>query len=57
MLTNKTNKTIFMRPDARAQYGTVEEAIDDVRGAGVDQIGMLTQRLAQQDEMAVTQGN
>ena len=57
MLQNKTNKTIFMRPDARAQYGTVEEAIDNVRGAGVDQVGMLTQRLQPQDEMAVTQGN
>ena len=36
MLQNKTEKQIFMRADARAQYGTVMDAIDDVphRGRG-----------------------
>jgi biopolymer transport protein ExbD/biopolymer transport protein TolR len=33
-----------MRADARAQYGTVMDAIDDVRTAGVDQVGLLTDR-------------
>ncbi len=45
MLQNKTNKEIFMRADARAQYGTVEDAIDTVRTAGVDQVGLLTERI------------
>ncbi len=45
MLQNKTNKEIFMRADARAQYGTVEDAIDSVRSAGVDQVGLLTERI------------
>jgi biopolymer transport protein ExbD len=44
MLENKTNKEIYMRADARAQYGTVEDAIDNLRTAGVDEIGMLTER-------------
>jgi biopolymer transport protein ExbD len=44
MLQNKTDKQIFMRADARAQYGTVEDAIDSVRTAGVDQVGLLTER-------------
>jgi biopolymer transport protein TolR len=48
MLQNKTEKQIFMRADARAQYGTVMDAIDDVRAAGVDQVGLLTDR--RQDE-------
>jgi biopolymer transport protein ExbD/biopolymer transport protein TolR len=33
-----------MRADARAQYGTVMDAIDDVRTAGVDQVGLLTDK-------------
>ena len=44
LLQNKTEKQIFMRADARAQYGTVMDAIDDVRTAGVDQVGLLTDR-------------
>jgi biopolymer transport protein ExbD len=44
LLQNKTDKQIFVRADARSQYGTVMDAIDDVRTAGVDQVGMLTDR-------------
>jgi len=44
MLTNKTNKLIYLRADARSQYGKVEDAIDSVRTAGVDQIGLLTEK-------------
>jgi biopolymer transport protein ExbD/biopolymer transport protein TolR len=43
-LADKTDKTIFVRADARAQFRAVEDAIDDVRTAGVDQVGLLTQR-------------
>ena len=43
-LQDKTDKTIFVRADARAQYKAVEDAIDDVRTAGVEEVGLLTQR-------------
>ncbi len=43
-LADRTDKTIFVRADARAQYKAVEDAIDDVRTAGVEDIGLLTQR-------------
>jgi biopolymer transport protein TolR len=43
-LADKTDKTIYVRADARAQYRTVEDAIDDVRTAGVEEVGLLTQR-------------
>jgi biopolymer transport protein TolR len=43
-LVDKTDKTIYFRADARAQYRAVEDAIDDVRTAGVDEIGLLTQK-------------
>lgn len=43
-LADKPGKTIFIRADARAQYRAVEDAIDAVRTAGVDEVGLLTQR-------------
>ncbi len=44
MLQNKTSKEIFLRADARAHYGSVMEAIDNARTAGVDQLGVLTEQ-------------
>ena len=38
------NKTIYIRADARAQYRAVEDAIDAVRTAGVEDVGLLTQK-------------
>jgi biopolymer transport protein ExbD len=43
VLQNKTDKTVYFRADARAHYGTVEDAIDAVRTAGVEEIGLLTE--------------
>jgi biopolymer transport protein ExbD/biopolymer transport protein TolR len=43
-LADKPGKTIFIRADARAQFRAVEDAIDAVRSAGVDDVGLLTQK-------------
>lgn len=43
-LSDKTDKTVYFRADARATYKSVEDAIDDVRTAGVEDVGLLTQR-------------
>ena len=43
-LADKPGKTIFIRADARAQYLAVENAIDAVRTAGVEDVGLLTQK-------------
>ncbi len=43
-LANKTDKRVFVRADARAKYGTVTEVVDNVRSAGVDQLGLLTEQ-------------
>ena len=45
LLQNKTSKMVFFRSDARAHYGTVEDAIDAVRTAGVDEVGLLTENI------------
>jgi len=41
-LANKTDKRVFIKADARAKYGWVVEVVDNVRAAGVDQLGLLT---------------
>jgi biopolymer transport protein TolR len=43
-LADKTDKTIYVRADARAQFKVVEDAIDDVRTAGVETVDLLTQK-------------
>ena len=43
-LTDKPGKQIFVRADARAKFLDVENAIDDVRAAGVESVGLLTEK-------------
>ena len=41
-LANRNDKRVFIRADARAKYGSVVDVVDNVRSAGVDQLGLLT---------------
>ena len=41
-LANRTDKRVFIKADARAKFGAVVEVVDNVRAAGVDQLGLLT---------------
>jgi len=41
-LTGRINKMVFIRADARARFGSVVKVVDNVRAAGVDQLGLLT---------------
>jgi biopolymer transport protein TolR len=43
-LSNRPDKKIYIKADARAQYGTVVKVVDSVRTAGVDQVGLLTEQ-------------
>jgi biopolymer transport protein TolR len=43
-VANRTNKTVYVRADARARYGALVAAVDDLRSAGVDQLGLLTEQ-------------
>jgi biopolymer transport protein ExbD len=43
-LTNKADKRVFIKADARARYGKVVEVVDDIRSAGVDDVGLLTEQ-------------
>jgi len=44
-LANKADKRVFIKADARARYGNVVEVVDNVRSAGVDDVGLLTDQL------------
>jgi biopolymer transport protein ExbD/biopolymer transport protein TolR len=41
---NRVDKRVYVRADARAKYGSVVSVVDDVRAAGVDQLGLLTEQ-------------
>jgi len=43
-LANKADKRVYVKADARAKYGTVVAVVDNVRSAGVDQLGLLTEQ-------------
>jgi biopolymer transport protein ExbD/biopolymer transport protein TolR len=39
------DKTVFVRSDYRARYGDVKQVVDTIRSAGVDKVGLLTERV------------
>ena len=43
-LSSRTNKTVYVRADARTRYGALAGAVDVVRSAGADQLGLLTEQ-------------
>jgi len=45
LLTNKLDKTVYVRSDARARYEKVVEVVDNLRSAGVESLGLLTEEL------------
>jgi biopolymer transport protein ExbD len=51
LLANRLDKTVYVKSDGRAKYGTVVAVVDEIRSAGVDQLGLLT------DKVKSTSGN
>jgi len=50
LLTGRIDKTVFVKADARARYERVVDVVDNLRAAGVDNVGLLTE--LQQDKIA-----
>jgi len=48
LLATRLEKTVFVKSDFRAKYGDVVQVIDGIRNAGVDRVGLLTERLDDQ---------
>jgi biopolymer transport protein ExbD len=45
LLSDRIEKTVFVKSDRRAKYGDVVLVVDNIRNAGVDKVGLLTERL------------
>ena len=43
-VANRADKRVYIKADARARYGVVVDAVDSIRSAGVDQLGLLTEQ-------------
>ncbi|HEV7968202.1 MAG TPA: biopolymer transporter ExbD [Candidatus Acidoferrales bacterium] len=51
-ISNKLDKTVFVKSDGRAKYGDVVKVVDEIRSAGVDNVGLITDRAEQQNRRA-----
>jgi biopolymer transport protein ExbD len=45
LLTDRQDKTVYVRADERAHYGDVVKAVDEIRSAGVENLGLLTDQV------------
>jgi biopolymer transport protein ExbD/biopolymer transport protein TolR len=52
LLLNKLDKTVFVKSDQRARYEKVVDVVDNLRAAGVDQLGLLTEQLQEKGKAA-----
>ena len=46
LLSDKPNKTVFIRADGRSKYERVEDVVDNLRAGGVDEVALLTEQIA-----------
>jgi biopolymer transport protein ExbD/biopolymer transport protein TolR len=54
MLANRIDKTVFVKSDARARYEKVVEVVDNLRSAGVDNLGLLTEQIQEKGAPSAT---
>ena len=45
LIADRVDKTVFVKSDGRAKYGDVVKVVDEIRSAGVDNVGLLTDKL------------
>ena len=48
IVTGRVDKTIFVKGDYRAKYGDIVQVVDNLRAAGVDKVGLLTEKIDEQ---------
>jgi len=52
LLANRIDKTVFVKADSRARYERVVDVVDNLRAAGVDNVGLLTEQLVEKGQPA-----
>ena len=45
IVSTRVDKTIFVKGDYRAKYGDIVQVVDNLRAAGVDKVGLLTEKI------------
>ena len=50
LLANRLDKMCYIKSDARARYEGVVEVVDNLRAAGVDQLGLLTEQIKERTQ-------
>ncbi len=45
LLANRIDHMVFLRADSRSRYEKVVDVVDNLRAAGVDQLGLLTEQI------------
>jgi len=56
LLTGRLDKTVFVSADSRASYAKVVDVVDNLRAAGVDQLGLLTDKIEEKAKPATPTG-
>jgi len=54
-VADKLDKTVYVKSDARAKYGDVVAVVDAVRAAGVDSLGLLTEKITRRGAPAAAE--
>jgi biopolymer transport protein ExbD len=55
LMSKKLNKVVFIKSDARAKYGDVVAVVDNVRAAGIEQLGLITEQVKPNVNIPLTQ--
>jgi biopolymer transport protein ExbD len=50
---NRSDKTVYVKADARARFASVTDVIDNLRTAGVDQLGLITESVQDKKKAAL----
>jgi biopolymer transport protein ExbD/biopolymer transport protein TolR len=45
LISGRQDKTTYVKADSRAKYANVVEVVDNLRAAGVDQLGLMTDQV------------
>ena len=45
LISGRVDKTVYLKSDARAKYETVVDVVNEIRNAGVDQLGLITEKI------------
>jgi len=51
-IATRVDKTVYIKSDARTKYERVVSVVNEVRSAGVDQLGLLTDKVEEQQRAA-----